>query len=364
MPVEVIGLLYHRPTSQIRDVPDTDFDLGYLHELAAAHERSGYDSVLVSQNASMADPLMIASYIAPATTKLNFMLAHRPGFIAPTMAARMFATIDRLSGGRASVHIISGAHDSEMARDGDWLTKDQRYRRSREYAQIMRAMWTADAPIDHEGEFYRFRQAFCDIKPTRPNGLSISWAGASQLALETAGECADVYAMVGDAPDAARDYLASARREAARHGRSLKFTITMCVILGDTEQTAWRNAHAILAEIETRLAARKAASPNAEAPKHASVAFQNMLDRALQSDIVGKNLWLAINRVTGAASNNTTIVGTVEQVVETLMLYRAIGFDSFLLRGFNPLEDAKTFGSALIPHLRETVARQDANEAR
>ena len=74
------------------------------------------------------------------------------------MAARIFATIDRLSQGRATVHVISGAHDSEMLKDGDTLNKEQRYLRSREYVQVMRRMWTCDAPFDFDGDFYTFRQ--------------------------------------------------------------------------------------------------------------------------------------------------------------------------------------------------------------
>lgn len=361
MPIEIIGLIYHQITSPAAaSVPATDFDLDAIHALSRAHEGSGFDRVLISQSATMPDPLMIASYVASRTSKLKFMVAHRPGFMAPTMAARIFATLDQLSGGRASIHVISGAQDAEMLRDGDALTKEQRYRRSREYALIMRALWAATAPIDHQGEFYRFEQAFCDVKPLRPEGLMVSWAGASPLAFETAGECADVYAMVGDAPEAAQEFVDTVRRSATRHGRRMAFAITLCVILGTTEEQAWINAREVLARIEARLAAQRDSAPVAP---HASVAFQRLLDRSKQTDIVGKNLWLAINRVTGVAGNNTTIVGTPEQVVETLMIYHDIGFTSFLLRGFDPLVDAETFGEELIPRFRAAVAKRDAAAA-
>jgi alkanesulfonate monooxygenase len=365
MSVEIIGLLYHQIASQIYDPPTVDFDLNAIHDLALAHEASGYDSVLVSQNGHIPDPLMIGAYVAGITTKLRFMLAHRPGFVAPTMAARQFATIDQLSAGRASIHIISGAADVEMLRDGDRLTKDQRYRRSREYTNIMRRVWSADAPFDHEGEFYRLHQAFSTIKPTRPSGLPISWAGVSPLAFETAGECADVYAMIGDGPDTAKEFADRATAEAARHGRKLGFTITLCVILGDTEEAAWRNAHDVRDRIMARMAARKAANPAQAAPDtHASAAIQRLLLRANETDIVGKNIWMGINKATGMATgNNTTVVGTVEQVTETLMLYRDIGFTGFLLRGFEPLRNAVEFGVELIPHIRAETARRDQHSA-
>jgi alkanesulfonate monooxygenase len=352
MSLKIIGLLYHQLTSKIRETPAVDFDLQVIKDLALAHEESGYDSVLVSQSATMPDPLMIGAYVAAITTRLGFLLAHRPGFIAPTMAARMFATIDRLSGGRATVHVISGAHDSEMLKDGDTLTKEERYLRSREYVQIMRRMWTSEAPFDFDGDFYKFRQAFCDVKPTRREGLVVSWAGASQLAFETAGECADIYAMVGDTPATARDYMGKASAVAARHNRRLDFTITLCIILGDTEEEAWGRARAILAKAEADAAARGGA-----APKLASAAFQAMLSHS-QTDVVGKNLWMALNRVSGGVGNNTTVVGTAAQIIETLLIYYDLGFTHFLLRGFEPLDDARAFGRTLIPEFRRAVANR------
>ncbi len=365
MPVEIIGLLYHQISSLMYDAPQVDFDLQAIHDMAITHEASGYDRVLISQNGHIPDPLMIGSYVAGITTKLGFMLAHRPGFMAPTMAARIFATIDQLSNGRASIHIISGAADAEMLRDGDRLNKEQRYQRSREYVQIMRRIWEADAPIDHDGDFYRFRRAFSAVKPTRRTGLPISWAGASPLAFETAGECADIYAMIGDGPDTAKEFADRANAEAARHGRKLGFTITLCIILGDTEEAAWRNAHEVLDKIMAKMTARKAANPDAGAPAtHASAAIQRILRRANETDIIGKNIWMGINRATEMATgNNTTVVGTVEQVTETLMQYRDIGFTGFLLRGFDPLKNAIEFGVDLIPHIRAEIARREAVEA-
>ena len=97
------------------------------------------------------------------TERLGVMLAHRPGFVAPTLAARTLATIDQLSRGRASVHIISGADDVEQRRDGDFLDKSERYARSDEYVGLLRLLWTSDAPFDHEpaSRVARDRRGFC-----------------------------------------------------------------------------------------------------------------------------------------------------------------------------------------------------------
>lgn len=58
------------------------------------------------------------------------MIAHRPGFVAPTLAARTAATLDHFTNGRIAVHIITGGNDADQQRDGDWLDHDNRYRRT------------------------------------------------------------------------------------------------------------------------------------------------------------------------------------------------------------------------------------------
>ena len=73
-----------------------------------------------------------AAYIASKTETLQLLLAHRPNVSYPTFAAKTFATVDQVSGGRVTVHFITGGTDHEQQREGDYLTKDERYERTRE----------------------------------------------------------------------------------------------------------------------------------------------------------------------------------------------------------------------------------------
>ena len=88
----------------------------------------------------------------PTPSALGFLVAHRPGFVAPTLAARTFATLDQFTGGRIAVHIITGGSDAEQRRDGDYLAKDERYARTDEYLDIARSRpGPPTAPFDYEG---------------------------------------------------------------------------------------------------------------------------------------------------------------------------------------------------------------------
>ena len=93
------------------------------------------------------------------------MLAHRPGFVFPTLAAKSFATIDQIGRGRLGIHIISGGTDAEQRREGDYLSKAERYERSDEFIQIIRRVWSEDGPISHEGKYYKFEDFQSDVKP-------------------------------------------------------------------------------------------------------------------------------------------------------------------------------------------------------
>jgi alkanesulfonate monooxygenase len=123
MPVEFIGMIGTRDESETRLTTGPIIDRGYVRSFARAHEDAGFDRVLIGYSSSRPDGTQVAAYAAAHTERLNFLVAHRPGFVAPTLAARTFVTLDQFTGGRTAVHIITGGNDIEQRRDGDYLTR-------------------------------------------------------------------------------------------------------------------------------------------------------------------------------------------------------------------------------------------------
>jgi alkanesulfonate monooxygenase len=121
MPVEFIGMIGTRDQSETRPGRGPVIDRDYLRRFVRAHEDAGFDRVLIGYSSSQPDGLQVAAYAAAHTERLSFLVAHRPGFVAPTVAARAFATLDTLAGGRIAVHVITGGSDGEQRRDGDYL---------------------------------------------------------------------------------------------------------------------------------------------------------------------------------------------------------------------------------------------------
>jgi alkanesulfonate monooxygenase len=140
-----------------------DFAVIYIN-FARAHEAAGFDMALVGYTASWAEGFLVAMHAAARTERLSYLVAHRPGFVAPTLFARQVATFDQLTGGRIALHVITGKTDAEQEGDGDFAPKVERYQRAQEYLHLMKRIWASDAPFDFVGRFYRVRGAHSDVR--------------------------------------------------------------------------------------------------------------------------------------------------------------------------------------------------------
>ncbi|KVH46093.1 LLM class flavin-dependent oxidoreductase [Burkholderia diffusa] len=356
MSVEFIGMIQSQKQSEIHPPTGPVVDPDYVRDFARAHETAGFDRILVPHHSTSPSATLTIAFAAAATERIHFMLAHRPGFTAPTLAARQIATLDQFSRGRLAVHFISGGSDSEQQRDGDFLDHDARYARTDEYLGILRRIWTETQPFDHDGAHYRFTQGFSEVKPYQQPHVPIYFGGASDAALQVAGKHADVYALWGESLDQVRDLTTRVRAEAAKHGRQVRFSVSFRPILAATEDEAWARAHRILDETR-RL--REAAGLGTGGPQQSEGA-RRLLAAAERGSRVDKRLWTEIAKLTGARSNSTALVGTPEQVADALLDYYDLGVTTFLIRGFDPLEDAIDYGRELIPRVRSAVAARDA----
>jgi alkanesulfonate monooxygenase len=353
-PLEFIGMIAHRAQSEIHPPQGPVIDPGYIQRFARAHEDGGFDRILVAWGSTAPDALLVAGHAAAATARIGFMVAHRPGFIAPTLAARQFATFDQLSGGRAAIHVISGGSPAEQKKDGDYLSHAERYARSEEYVALLKRLWTSAAPFDHHGTYYRFEGGFAEVKPRQQPHIPVFFGGSSDVAIDIAGRLADVYAFWGETLDQARDTIARVRASVAKAGRdpaAIRFSLSVRPVLAETEAAAWARADRIIARIREL----RAGAVGSGGPKPESIGSRRLLEAAAGGRVRDTRLWTEVAAAVGAGANTTALVGTPEQVAEALAEYQALGVTTFLIRGFDPLEDAIAFGRDLLPATRAAV---------
>lgn len=366
MPVEFIGYVGNANGSETIRSTGQALDLNYIEALAKVQENGGFDRVLLAFNSTSPESILVSQHVTSVTRTLNVMIAHRPGFTAPTVAARQLATLDHISGGRVGVHIITGGNDVELAQDGDHLTKDERYARTTEYLDIVRQEWTSKEPFDYDGRYYKVDKAFGSIKPVQPDGIPVYFGGASDAALQVAGKHADIYALWGETHAQVKELVQRVREAAAPYGRSPRFSLSLRPILAETEEAAWAKANAILEKARALIDAGKVRDPNNQrfnqigGRSPANEGSKRLLAAAAQGTVLDKRLWTGIAGLTGAQGNTTSLVGTPDQVAEAFLDYYDLGITTFLIRGFDPIEDAFHYGRDLLPRVRELVAQRDA----
>ncbi|HEX3491189.1 MAG TPA: LLM class flavin-dependent oxidoreductase [Streptosporangiaceae bacterium] len=364
MPVEFIGMIGTRDQSEIRRSRGPVVDRDYVRRFARAHEDAGFDRVLIGYASSQPDGGQVAAYAAAHTERLSFLVAHRPGFVAPTLAARTFATLDQLAGGRIAVHIITGGSDAEQRRDGDYLAKDERYDRTSEYLDIMKLAWTSDAPFGYQGRHYQLEDFYAEVRAAQQPRIPVYFGGSSDAAYRVGGRHADVYALWGEPLAETREQIASVQAAAAAAGRTEppRVSVSFRPILGPTQELAWERAHQILATTQANLEEFRGQwrwnkiLGGAEPQNRGS---QRLLAAAAKGELHDRALWTPLASATGAAGNSTALVGTPDTVAQALLDYVDIGVTTLLIRGYDPYDDAIDYGRHLLPLVREEVARRE-----
>lgn len=361
MSVEFIGFISNNNSSEtiVRNGPI--LDPIHIETVAKAHENAGFDRALLAFHSTTPDSLQVAQHVLGVTERLNVLIAQRPGFTAPTLLARQFAVLDQFSRGRVALHVITGGNATELKQDGNTIDdKDERYARTSEFLDVVRAEWASEKPFTYSGKYYQVENGFSQVKPYQPGGIRIYFGGASDAAIEVAGKHADTFALWGESYAQVREQTARVRAAAARHGRPApRFSLSVRPIIADTEEHAWAKAQAIL---ERATALQDKTGYRKPADGRATPGARRLLAIAEQGSRVDKRLWTEIAKLTGANSNTTALVGTPEQVAEVFGDYYDLGITHFLVRGFDPLIDAIEYGRELIPLTRKLIAERQVDK--
>ena len=353
--IEFIGFISNNNSSETIVRQGPVLDPVHIETVAKAHENAGFDRALLAFHSTSPDSLQVAQHVLGVTSRLNVLIAQRPGFTAPTLLARQFAVLDQFSRGRVALHVITGGNAAELRQDGNTLDdKSERYARTSEFLDIVRSQWTSEKPFSYAGKYYQVENAFAQLKPYRKEGIRIYFGGASDAAIDVAGRHADTYALWGESYAQVREQVARVSAAAARHGRPApRFSLSVRPILAETEEKAWAKAQAVL---ERATALQDQTGYRKPADGHATDGAKRLLAIAEQGKRVDKRLWTEIAKLTGANSNTTALVGTPEQVAEVFGDYYDLGISHFLIRGFDPLIDAIEYGRELIPATRQLIA--------
>jgi FMNH2-dependent dimethyl sulfone monooxygenase len=234
----------------LRNVADERMEASwdYAKRLTLDAERWGYDLTLIAElnlndikgvEQPALDAWSTAAALAAVTERLELMVAVRPNFHHPALFAKAAANIDRISGGRLSLNVVSSWWADEARQYGlPFDQHDDRYARTAEWLTVVDGLWTQDR-FSFAGNFYTTDQAICSPKPARK---PVVYAGgeSDRAKAMIAAQC-DAYVMHGDPVEAIAPRIADmATRRAAAGGKPMSYGMAAYAIVRDSEAEARR----------------------------------------------------------------------------------------------------------------------------
>jgi alkanesulfonate monooxygenase len=319
----------------------------YLRQVAQAVDSLGFAGALLPTGRSCEDAWLVAASLIPATQRMKFLVAVRPGLITPALAAQMASTLDRMSDGRLLINVVTGGDPVELAGAGVHLTHDERYAVTDEFLGIWRRL-VAGERVTHEGTYFRLTDGSILLPSAQRPYPPLYFGGSSPAGHAVAARHADVYLTWGEPLAEVAEKIADVRRRAAEHGRSLRFGIRLHVIVRRSEAEAWRAAEELISHIDdaTITAARQVF---ARYDSHGQRRQQDLTGGGRDNLLVGPNLWAGPGLVRGGVG--TALVGSPEQVAARMAEYAAIGIDRFIFSGYPALEESYRVAELLFPLL-------------
>ena len=322
----------------LRNVPDEGMEAtwDYARDLAITAERIGFDLTLIAElnlndikgvTEPALDAWSTAAAIAAVTKTQELMVAVRPNFHQPALFAKAAANIDRISGGRLSLNVVSSWWADEARQYGlQFDQHDDRYARTSEWLAVVQGLWREER-FSFEGRFYRTEDAICAPKPAH---APILYAGGESEAAKTmiATQC-DAYVMHGDPASAIQPKIADMkRRRGEAGGAPMTFGMAAYAIVRDSEA----EAKAELARI----------TDVSELPP----GFANF-DQWLSGTQLERELKIQEYSVSNRGLR-PNLVGTPEQLKERIAEYEAAGLDLLLLQMSPQKEEMERFAAQVI----------------
>jgi pyrimidine oxygenase len=317
-----------------------DFILSMIKYRGFGGETGYWDSCL--------DSVSLTSALAAATQRIELYATVPVLGIHPAIAARMIATLNDVSGGRAGVNIVTGWNKPEYSQMGLWPSADyhdRRYELTEEYIRIMRALWR-DGRLTHQGEFYQLDD--CECFPTVPRDIPIVCAGQSPKGIRFTAEFAE-YNFVFGGTEKLRGIAQPLLQEAAKFGRVVSTLALVTIIAADTDAEAEELCRDIVAGADAGAIQHIVESASLDTnPQGTSKHFRD----GLTAPVTEGNL---------AFMGFPVIHGSHETVARKILaLERDTGIGGLLMTFTDYVPDVRSFGMHVMPYLRDGALTADA----
>ncbi|MBV8134938.1 MAG: FMNH2-dependent alkanesulfonate monooxygenase [Deltaproteobacteria bacterium] len=319
----------------------------YLKQIAEAVDGLGFAGALLPTGRSCEDAWVVACSLVPLTRRMKFLVAVRPGLVSPTVAARMALTLDKISGGRCLINVVTGGDPVELAGEGLHLDHDERYRLTDEFLTVWKPLLDG-REVEFQGRYIRLSGGRLLVDHEHKPKVPLYFGGSSDAGIEVAAKHVDLYLTWGEPPQQAAEKIARVRARAAALGRTVRFGMRLHIIVRETERMAWAVAQDLIKYVSEDAIA--IAQQNFARMDSVGQRRMVQLHRGKRGDLeVSPNLWAGIGLVRGGAG--TALVGDPRTLSRRLEEYADLGIDTFVLSGYPGLEEAYYVAELLFPLL-------------
>lgn len=318
----------------------------YARRLARRSEQIGFDLTLVAElnlndikgvDAPSLDAWSTAAALAAVTRRLEIMVAVRPTFHPPALLAKQAANIDRISGGRLSLNVVSSWWASEAKMYGvPFDQHDARYARTSEWLDVVDGLWRRPT-FSLRGTYYQLEDTILEPKPVRSPRPTIYAGGESPAAKALIARKCDAWLTHGDPPETIAGKIADMRaRRDALGLPPMNYGTAGYVIVRPTEEEARRELARVT---DVRQSARGYAN------------YQEWITNTQLEQRVSLEDYSVSNRGLRAG-----LVGTPEQVAERIAEFEQAGVDLLLLQFSPQYEEMERFAETVMPLVNRTPA--------
>lgn len=235
--------------------PRLDGSYAYNRQAALLAERHGLDFIMAMAKwrgfggatehwrRSLESQLLMAG-LAEATRRVKVWATVHTLLQNPAVTAKMIATLDHISGGRAGLNVVTGSFKDEFEQMGAWrddVDHDQRYELAGEWIEVVKRLWS-EPSVDFDGRYFRMQDCQSDPKPlARPHPFLVC-AGTSPKGIQFTIDHMDAIFLGGNdlADLGARSRQAKAMAAAA--GRSIRTYSMINLVLGASDAEAQARA--------------------------------------------------------------------------------------------------------------------------
>ncbi|HWS37138.1 MAG TPA: LLM class flavin-dependent oxidoreductase [Actinoplanes sp.] len=184
------------------------------------------------------ESMTMMSALAEATSRVKIWATMHANVHHPAIAAKMYTTLQDVSGGRAGMNIVNGSYAAEFRQMGLWdeqLSHADRYRMTEEWTEAITRLWTEDS-VTMKSDFFTLED--CESRPHPVSRPTIISAGRSDRGREFQAKYADGAFLSADSLDQMRDFSRSVHDRSAELGRHCKTYSMLTVVLDETDAAA------------------------------------------------------------------------------------------------------------------------------